>query len=62
MYVCFQGLINDREGMEKILRENEIDIVISAVGGESIIDQFPLIEAMKNIGTIKVLFIIFLIE
>ncbi|KAH7516589.1 hypothetical protein FEM48_Zijuj10G0151200 [Ziziphus jujuba var. spinosa] len=51
--IILHGLINDREGMEKILRENEIDIVISAVGGESIVDQFPLVEAMKNVGTIK---------
>lgn len=40
--------------MEKILREHEIDIVISAVGGENILDQLSLIEAIKTIGTIKV--------
>ena len=40
--------------MEKILREHEIDIVISAVGGENILDQLTLIEAIKTIGTIKV--------
>ena len=40
--------------MEKILREHEIDIVISAVGGENILDQLSLIEAIKTIGSIKV--------
>lgn len=51
---CSQGLVNDKEFMEKILREHEIDIVISAVGGENILDQLTLIEAIKTIGTIKV--------
>jgi leucoanthocyanidin reductase len=50
----FQGLINDKEFMEKILKEHEIDIVISAVGGENILDQLALIEAIKTVGTIKV--------
>ncbi|KAF3431784.1 hypothetical protein FNV43_RR26520 [Rhamnella rubrinervis] len=51
--IVVHGLVNDREGMEKILKENEIDIVISAVGGEKVADQFALVEAMKNVGTIK---------
>lgn len=40
--------------MEKILKEHEIEIVISAVGGEQVKDQLPLIDAIKAVGTIKV--------
>lgn len=40
--------------MEEILKEYKIDIVISAVGGESILDQLPLVEAIKAVGTVKV--------
>lgn len=47
------GLINEKETMEKILKEHEIDVVISAVGGANILDQLILIEAMKNVGTVK---------
>jgi len=47
-------MINDREIMEKIIKENEIDIVISVVGGANILDQIPLVEAIKSVGTIKV--------
>lgn len=54
LFTCFQGLINDKEFMEKILKEHEIDIVISAVGGANILDQLTLIEAIKSVGTIKV--------
>lgn len=52
--MCFQGLINDKELMEKILKEHQIDVVISAVGGGNILDQLTLIEAIKTVGTIKV--------
>ncbi len=51
---CLQGLVNDKEFMEKILKEHQIDIVISAVGGGNILDQLTLIEAIKTVGTIKV--------
>lgn len=51
--IILHGQVNDKEFMEKILREHEIDIVISAVGGENILDQLTLIEAIKTIGTIK---------
>ncbi|GKV25096.1 hypothetical protein SLEP1_g34589 [Rubroshorea leprosula] len=47
------GTINDREFMERVMRERKIEVVISAVGGESILDQLHLIEAIKNVGTIK---------
>ncbi|KAE8665529.1 Leucoanthocyanidin reductase [Hibiscus syriacus] len=36
-----------------VLREYAIEIVISAVGGESILDQFTLVEAIKNVHTVK---------
>ncbi|KAK3041286.1 hypothetical protein RJ639_001388 [Escallonia herrerae] len=47
------GVISDQELMEKILKEHEIDIVISAVGGATILDQQTLVHAMKAVGTIK---------
>ncbi|PKI60508.1 hypothetical protein CRG98_019162 [Punica granatum] len=39
--------------MEKILREHEIDVVVSAVGGGNILDQLILVEAIKAVGCIK---------
>ncbi|XP_054793680.1 leucoanthocyanidin reductase-like [Prosopis cineraria] len=47
------GSIKEKEVMEKILKENDIEIVISAVGGEAVLDQLPLVEAMKSVKTIK---------
>ena len=49
-----QGSVNDQEFMEKTLKEHEIDIVISAVGGGNLLEQVILIRAMKAVGTIKV--------
>lgn len=40
--------------MEKILKEHEIEVVISSVGGANILDQITLVKAMKGVGTIKV--------
>ncbi|GMY18290.1 leucoanthocyanidin reductase-like [Fagus crenata] len=51
--IIIHGLVNDKEFMEKILKEHQIDIVISAVGGGNILDQLTLIEAIKTVGTIK---------
>ncbi|GAB2280110.1 leucoanthocyanidin [Dionaea muscipula] len=48
-----QGLINDKEWMEKVLKENEIKIVMSVVGGRNLLDQLPLVEAIKAVGTVK---------
>lgn len=47
------GTVSDKELMEKLLKEHEIEIVISAVGGEQVMDQLTLIEAIKAVGTIK---------
>ncbi|WCJ24605.1 Leucoanthocyanidin reductase [Euphorbia peplus] len=47
------GMINDTEKMEKILKENKIEIVISAVGGATLLDQLTLLHAIKAVGTIK---------
>lgn len=48
--------------MEKILKEYEIDIVVSLVGGENLLDQLTLVEAMKAVKTIKVkLFFVFFV-
>ncbi|GLT91751.1 hypothetical protein SLE2022_096240 [Rubroshorea leprosula] len=51
--IVLHGLINDKELMEKLLKEQQIETVISAVGGEKILDQLPLIQAMKAVGSIK---------
>lgn len=50
-----QGSISDRTFMEKILKDHEVDVVISAVGGDSILDQLTLVDAIKAVGTIEVL-------
>ncbi|KAF5751948.1 leucoanthocyanidin reductase 1 [Tripterygium wilfordii] len=47
------GMINDKEFVEKTLKENKIDVVISAVGGKEILDQLPLVEAINAVGTVK---------
>lgn len=49
-----QGLANDKELMEKLLKEHQIEIVISALGGDKILDQLSLAEAIKAAGTVKV--------
>lgn len=41
--------------MEKVLKEHKIEVVISAVGGERISDQLILVEAIKAVGTVKVI-------
>ncbi|GMJ06590.1 hypothetical protein like AT1G75290 [Hibiscus trionum] len=51
--VIIYGSITDQEFMEKVLRDYKIEVVISAVGGESILDQFTLVEAIKNVDTVK---------
>ncbi|KAJ4821930.1 hypothetical protein Tsubulata_041965 [Turnera subulata] len=47
------GSIKDQDLLEKVIRENKIEFVISAVGGEGIMDQIPLIRAIKAVGTVK---------
>ncbi|KAJ6768626.1 LEUCANTHOCYANIDIN REDUCTASE [Salix koriyanagi] len=51
--IILHGSISDRENMAKILKDHEIDIVISAVGGANVLDQIGLVEAIKAVGTIK---------
>lgn len=51
--IILQGSLNDKATMEKTLKERKIEIVISAVGGGSILEQSVLVEAMKSVGTIK---------
>ncbi|XVE53355.1 hypothetical protein DITRI_Ditri02bG0197700 [Diplodiscus trichospermus] len=51
--ILLQGLANDKELMEKLLKELQIEVVISAVGGEKILDQLSLVEAIKAAGTVK---------
>lgn len=47
------GTIADQELMKKILEENKIEVVISAVGGASILEQLKLVHAIKAVGTVK---------
>ncbi|KAK9114762.1 hypothetical protein Syun_021559 [Stephania yunnanensis] len=47
------GSINDRDFMEKMLREHGIEVVVSTVGGAGILDQPILVEAIKAVGTVK---------
>ncbi|CAL0315303.1 unnamed protein product [Lupinus luteus] len=47
------GVINDKEFMEKIMKEYNIDIVVSLVGGGNLLDQLALVEAIKSVKTIK---------
>lgn len=49
-----QGSFAEKEMMEKLLREHNIEVVICATGGGNILDQIALIEAIKSVGTIKV--------
>lgn len=49
-------MISDKPLMEKLLREHEIEVVISAVGGATILDQITLVDAITAVGTIKVIF------
>uniref|UniRef100_A0A7N0ZXU9 NmrA-like domain-containing protein n=1 Tax=Kalanchoe fedtschenkoi TaxID=63787 RepID=A0A7N0ZXU9_KALFE len=51
--IIVQGDINDKECTERTLKELKIETVISAVGGEAVMDQIPLVEAIKAVGTIK---------
>ncbi|OIW04651.1 hypothetical protein TanjilG_07786 [Lupinus angustifolius] len=47
------GVINDKEFMEKIMKDYNIDIVVSLVGGGNLLDQLALVEAIKSVKTIK---------
>lgn len=51
--IVIPGSIGDQDAMEKVLKEHEIEVVISAVGGVSVLDQLILVDAIKCAGTIK---------
>ncbi|CAD5171287.1 leucoanthocyanidin reductase-like isoform X2 [Musa acuminata AAA Group] len=51
--IILEGSVDDKDFMEKTLRENNIHVVISAVGGESILDQLCLLDAIQAAGTVK---------
>lgn len=40
--------------MVKILKDYEIDVVISLVGGGNLMDQRTLVDAIKSVKTVKV--------
>ncbi|CAN1241725.1 Leucoanthocyanidin reductase [Linum perenne] len=44
--------IKDGEMVEKMIRENKIEVVISAVGGDSVWDQIHLVKAIKAAGAL----------
>ncbi|KAJ0974899.1 hypothetical protein J5N97_016864 [Dioscorea zingiberensis] len=48
--IAIEGSFADKELMEKKLREHKIEVVICVCGGENILDQLVLIEAMKSVG------------
>lgn len=54
-YIYIQGCIEDQELMEKVLKEYKIEVVISTIGGKGILDQLILVEAIKAVGTVKVI-------
>ncbi|KAK3406458.1 leucoanthocyanidin reductase [Eucalyptus grandis] len=51
--IILEGSSNDKATMEKMLKDHKIEIVISTIGGESILEQLVLVEAIKSVGTIK---------
>ncbi|KAF5207734.1 Leucoanthocyanidin reductase [Thalictrum thalictroides] len=48
-----KGSMEDQNFMEKALNDHKIEVVISVVGGASILDQLNLIHAIKAVGNIK---------
>ena len=48
--------------MEKVLKEHKIEVVISAVGGAHISTQLSLVDAIKAVGTVKVMAYFYLFE
>ncbi|XP_062157903.1 leucoanthocyanidin reductase-like [Alnus glutinosa] len=51
--ITIYGSIEDRDLLEKILKEHKIEVVISAIGGDRISDQLILVDAIKAVGTVK---------
>lgn len=50
----FQGSVNDDDLVERKLREEAIEVVISVMGGAQILDQLNLLKSIKAVGSIKV--------
>ncbi|KAE8657466.1 Leucoanthocyanidin reductase [Hibiscus syriacus] len=51
--ILLNGVAKDKELMVKLLKEHHIEIVISTVGGERVLDQLCLVEAISSAGTVK---------
>ncbi|CAN6478544.1 unnamed protein product [Victoria cruziana] len=51
--VFLYGSMKDRDYMTKILKDLKIEVVISAVGGESILDQIELVNILKAVPSVK---------
>ena len=50
-----QGDIYDHNSLVKAIKQ--VDVVVSAVGGEAVPDQVKIIQAIKEVGSIKVIYI-----
>ncbi|XP_019707296.1 leucoanthocyanidin reductase isoform X2 [Elaeis guineensis] len=51
--IVVEGSVNDKDLVERKLREEAIEVVISVMGGAQILDQLNLLEAIKAVGSIK---------
>ncbi|XP_078441180.1 leucoanthocyanidin reductase-like [Wolffia australiana] len=51
--VIVQGSADDKQLIIKILKEKNIEVVISVIGGRNLADQFSLIEAIQSTGTVR---------
>ncbi|KAG1334883.1 leucoanthocyanidin reductase [Cocos nucifera] len=51
--IVVEGSVSDKELLERKLREEGIEVVISVLGGSQILDQLNLIDSIKAVGTIK---------
>lgn len=51
--IVIEGSVNDKDLMEKKLKQEGIEVVISGLGGSQILDQLILLDAIKDAGTIK---------
>nr|AIS92512.1 leucoanthocyanidin reductase [Epimedium sagittatum] len=51
--IVLYGKINDRHTMENILKDHKIEMVISAVGGDTLLEQIDLVHAIKAVGSVQ---------
>ncbi|XP_072990603.1 leucoanthocyanidin reductase-like [Typha latifolia] len=51
--IVIEGSVKGKDVIERKLREHNIEVVISVMGGPNILDQLSLIDAIKSVGTVK---------